>query len=176
MAGAPNSYAEWLPLLDRFRAGDDSSLETMQQGAIEWTNVVAERWTRQVADALTERLQSLSKQLQVGLDRARGDYFAISNALLLTRRALGPLRTFVSLPALPIDVRNHLTSELNRWATETQKSLERHAETVRHDQGRLLKTIRDHTLTAAAEAAKTSAGSQATDAGAPPVRGRRVIL
>ena len=147
----------------------------MEHGSIEWTNVVAERWTRQVADGLSARLQALSKQLQTNLDRARGDHFAISNALLLARRSLLPLRAFVSLPALPADVQNHLVAELNRWSTETQKSLERHAEGVRHDQGRLLKTIRDHPLIASVDEQRPfSRGAQPDDA--PPPRGRRVIL
>jgi hypothetical protein len=171
----PQSYAEWLPLLDRFCAGDDSALEPMQCGSIEWTNVVAERWTRHVADSLSTRLQALSKQLQTGLDRARGDYFAISNALLLARRGLAPLRAFINLPALPADVQNHLTSELNRWATETQKSLEHHAEGVRNDQGRLLKTIRDHPLTAVIDT-PPAPSTRTSDCPNPPGRGRRIIL
>lgn len=172
---APHVYAEWLPLLDRFRAGDYSALEVMQDGTIEWTNVVAERWTRHVADALTERLQALSKQLQAGLDRARGDYFAISNALLLARRGLMPLRTFVNLRAFPQDVQKYMLSELDRWANETQKSLERHAEGIRHDQGRLLKTIRDHPLNAAPNVEPTTSSAQQPGEPVPP-RGRRVLL
>jgi hypothetical protein len=172
----PRTYAEWLPLLDQFGAGDDSVLEIMRGGTLEWTNVVAERWTRQVADSLTTRLQSLSKQLQTSLDRARGDHFAISNALLLARRGLSPLRALVSLQALPPDLRNHLTSEVDRWATETQKSLERHAEGVRHDQGRLLKTIRDHPLNTVAETHTSQPAAPSSTGGNPPVRGRRVIL
>ena len=172
----PHTYAEWLPLLDRFRAGEDLVIDSLREGTIEWTSVVAERWTRQVADSLTIRLQGLSKQLQTRLDRARGDYFAISNALLLARRGLTPLRALVSLPALPPDVKNHLASELDRWATETQKSLERHAEGVRHDQGRLLKTIRDHPLNTPVDAPPTPPVVQSSESGSAPVRGRRVIL
>lgn len=172
----PQAYAEWLPLLDRFRSGDDAALALMQCGSIEWTNVVAERWTRHVADALNARLHALSKHLQTGLDRARGDHFAISNALLLARRGLAPLRDFVSLPAIPVDVRTHLLSELNRWTAETQRSLERHAEGVRHDQGRLLKTIRDHPLTAVSEAPPIAPISQSPESEPPPSRGRRILL
>jgi hypothetical protein len=172
----PHTYAEWLPLLDKFRAGEDLVIDSLREGTIEWTSVVAERWTRQVADSLTIRLQALSKQLQTRLDRARGDYFAISNALLLARRGLTPLRALVSLPALPPDVKTHLASELDRWATETQKSLERHAEGVRHDQGRLLKTIRDHPLNTPVDAPPTPPVVQSSEGVSAPVRGRRVIL
>jgi hypothetical protein len=170
----PQTYAEWLPLLDRFRAGDDTVLDAMKAGTIEWTNVVAERWTRQVSDALIARLQAISKQLQTGLDRARGDYLAISNSLLMARRTLLPLSEFVKMPAIPTDIRRHLESELNRWASETQKSLESTAESVRNDQGRLLKTMRDHALTAVTAALAPPPASQIS-AGENP-RCRRVIL
>jgi len=173
---APHTYSEWLQLLDQFRAGDDSALQLMQCGSIEWTGVVAERWTRHMAETLSTRLQALSKQLQTSLDRARGDYFAISTALLLARRGLAPLRALVNLPAIPTDVRSHLSSEVTRWTTETQRSLERHAETIRHDQGRLLKTIRDHPLTRVSEAPPTAPIGQGSDSALPPSRGRRILL
>jgi len=173
----PSTYAEWLLVLDRFSEGDDSVVTVMSQGTLEWTNVVAERWTRQVTACLACRLQTLSAQLQTMLDRSRGDYFAISNALLMTRRALTPLRTFVCLPVFPDDVRKYLASELDQWVAKTQNSLETHAATIRHDQGRLLKTVRDHALTVVITA--TSAVSPAAtsdDAPSQPTRGRRVIL
>lgn len=174
---APKTYAEWLPLFDRFKAGDDSVLACMHQGSIEWTNVVAERWTKHVADSLTTRLQTLSKQFQTALDRTRGDYYALSNAMLQARRSVGLLSVFVNLPAMPEDVRYHLVSELNRWAAETQRSLERHAEGIRHDQGRLLKTIRDHALTVMPAVPSPQDARRDEDENVPPVfRGRRVIL
>lgn len=172
----PRSYAEWLPLLDRFGEGDDTVLPPMSHGTLEWTNVVAERWTRHVVAALNCRLRALSSQLQVGLDRARGDYFAVSRTLLMARRGLSPLRAFASLPALPDAVRTHLAGEIDRWVSGTQQSLERHASTVRHDQGRLLKTIRDHPLTAADEAPESQSTDRPDNFDNPPFRGRRVVL
>lgn len=171
----PRTYAEWLPLLDRFRSGDDSDIQTMQNGSIEWTNVVAERWTRQVADALAARLQALSTNLQTGLNRARGDYFAVSNGLLAARRGLAPLRSFVALPCFPEMVRSHLASELDRWVTQTQNSLEKSAMEVRHDQGQLLKTIRDNPLNAVVADKPGTATDQAEES-LPPTQRRRVIL
>jgi hypothetical protein len=80
------------------------------------------------------------------------------------------------MPALPPDVKTHLASELDSWATETQKSLEHHAEGIRHDQGRLLKTIRDHPLNTVVEPLPNPPVVQSSGSGNPPVRGRRVIL
>lgn len=175
---APRTYADWLPLLDGFRSGDNKFLAEMQGGTIEWTNVVAERWTRQVTDCLNERLTVLSREFQHALDRAAGDHLAIGNAMLLARRTLEILRNFAALPAANQDVRAFLSSQLESWATQTQQSLERNAMLVRHDQGRLLKTIREHALTAR-PATVPSAKVQSEPApqpSAPIIRGRRVLL
>lgn len=173
MLNTPHEYASWLPLLDRFREGDDSVLDLMHQGSIPWSSVVAERWTMQVSSALEARLKRVSKQLQLHLDRARGDGFAIARALLDARRALQPLWHFVAIPCLPANVGDHLKSELTRWASETQAALEKHAGEIRADNGRLLKTIRDNSLTRAADGHLPPAAKGAEP---PPPSGRRVIL
>jgi hypothetical protein len=170
----PYTYAEWVSLLERFGSGDDSVLQLMGRGDVVWSSVVAERWTRQVSDALYARLRTLSGQLQTALDRSRGDYHGVANALVGARRGLVPLRTFVALPCLPDLVRNHLAAELDRWVAETQASLERSAREVRWDQGLLLKAIRDNPFTAASE--KLAVGDAPQEGPDPPSRQRRIIL
>lgn len=177
----PQCYADWLPLLDRFEAGDDEVLPVLRQGAIPWTNVVAERWTARLVEVLNGRLKALSALLQRSLDRPNSDYGAISNALLLARRRLAPLREFASLPAAPEPVRNHLQAELTAWARQSQESLERSAQHTRNDHGRLLKTIRDNALDRAPlEQHPDPSASQPELAGAPAgqpfARARRIIL
>lgn len=174
----PRTYAEWVLLLDRFRAGDQEDqalLAAMQQGSLDWTNVVAERWTRQLADTLTARLTALSKNLQRGLDQSRGDTFAISQAMLKAKRALAPLSALTSLPCLQEQVRGHLNSELSRWTRETQESLERGARQDRTDSTRFLKLLRDHALVLPAP---SSMQSNPDPAPQPDVAGRprRVLL
>lgn len=149
MAPAPASYADWVASLDRFRAGDDDVLDEMERGTLDWTAGVAERWTRHLSETLTERLQQLSKRLQVALERAANRPPLVSQALLDARRGLVPLRRFARLACQPDDVRAHLEGDLNRWARQTQASLERGAQGVRHDGGLLLKTVRDTPLTSA---------------------------
>ena len=156
----PRSYAEWLPLLDRFAAGDDVVLDALGRGTIDWTNVVAERWTIQVADALAKRLDRLSKTLQTGMNRAGGDSFAIARAMLDARRALEPLFTLARLPGAPDQVRQHLGGELDRFVTQTQKSLEESSAMIRHDHGRVLKVLRDNPLTKRAEPIAAAVQSQ----------------
>ncbi|HYO79238.1 MAG TPA: hypothetical protein VE010_22430, partial [Thermoanaerobaculia bacterium] len=113
---APACYADWVPLLERFRDGDDSVLELMLAGTLEWTNVVAERWTTRVAGALDARLKDVTSRLQLALDRSRGDVFAVSQALLGARRALAPLHAAAAMRCAPDDVREHFTAEVVRFA------------------------------------------------------------
>lgn len=168
----PRSYAEWLPLIERFAEGDDAVIEQMSGGSIEWTNVVAERWTARLSAAFTTRLKTLSSQLQLALDRASGDPFAISQAMLAARRGLQPLTRVAGLGCIPEDVRKHLGSELERFASQTQETLEKSAQRIRTDGGALLKAIRDNTLRAAAPAAPTPQPDQSASPGRRP----RVLL
>lgn len=170
---APHTYAEWVPLIECFGAGDDSVLERMRAGTIEWTNIVAERWTLRLSEALSARLKQVSKQLQLAFDRAAGDTFAISRAMLGARRSLRPLHAATSLPCLPENVRAHLTDELRRFVAETQNGLETGAKRIRHDDGHVLKALRDNPLTTPQPTSPETVGDGTLE---PPLRGRRVLL
>jgi hypothetical protein len=170
----PGAYAEWLPLIEQFRDGDDAVLPAMQNGNLEWTNIVAERWTTRMAEAIKVRLEKVSHQLQTAIDRAEGDAFTVSKALLAARRALSPVRAAAALPCLPDHVRNHFSDEVARFATQTQESLESSAKRIRADGGAMLKAIRDNPLAAAESPAADP--EPASDCSLPSARGRRVLL
>ena len=92
-------------------------------------------------------------------------------------RGLAPLRSFVTIPVIPDNVRSYLDAEVNGWAAETQESLERHAEASRHrDNGQLLKALRDNPLSAAFAQPPPPIGAIAQLEANPPSRGRRIIL
>lgn len=170
---APHAYAGWLPLLDSFRDGDDSVLDLLREGSIEWTSIVAERWTAQLSLALERRLLMLSKQLQLWLDRSQGESFKVAGAVLNARRSLDRLREFASIPCLPENVKDHLKSEIDRWAMDTQKVLEENAAKIRTDHGQLLKAFRDNPLTASCSRTEPQRTSSEIE---PAHRGRRVLL
>lgn len=170
----PRTYAEWVPLIDRFGRGDDEALEAMRDGSIDWTAGVAQRWTARFHAALSLRLRDASARLQVALDRAAGNSFAVSAAMLGTRRSLRAIALATELPCLPDDVREHLAAELRRFIDGTQSSLEESAERLRHDGGALLKALRDNPLGALDTAAP--AGGGAMPSNPLPAPGRRVLL
>ena len=169
----PNNYAEWIDLIERFRDGDDDALTAMARGSIEWTNVVAERWTKHLINALTVRIKAIQINLQRSLDRAAGDTFAISSALIDARRRLGPLRGLTTIECLDVRVRALLTDELNRWARETQESLEKGAKRPGSSDGRLLKAFRDNALTGSVEGSLPRPNAEC---GVSTSRHRRIIL
>jgi hypothetical protein len=174
MTSAPATYAEWVPLLERFRDGDDSVLELLLAGSIEWTNVVAERWTARLADAFDVRLKAVSSRLQLALDRSRGDAFAVSQALLGARRALGPLLAAATISCVPQNVREHFAGEVARFAAQTQQSLEASARRNRADA--LLKAVRDNALTVPVPLSPSAAAESGPADTAQAVRGRRILL
>lgn len=169
---APATYAEWVPLLDRFRDGDDSVLELLLAGSLEWTNVVAERWTARVAAAFDARLRKVTSRLQLALDRSRGDAFSVSQALLGARRALAPLHAATAMSCAPESVREHFAAEVARFAARTQESLEDSAKRNRADV--LLKALRDNPLTIVVPVPSETDSATVTTAQAG--RGRRILL
>src|SRR6202022_3522509 len=59
----PQAYEEWIPLFQRFGAGDDSTLAEMRRGTLELTRSGRQRWQSALVDALELRLACLSMQL-----------------------------------------------------------------------------------------------------------------
>lgn len=171
-AAAPASYSDWVTVLERFRDGDDEVLDLMLRGTLEWTNVVAERWTSRVEEAFDARLRQAASRLQLALDRSRGDAFLVSQALLGARRTLSPLYAAAAMPCAPAQVRDHLTAKVAAFAARTQESLESGARRDRADV--LLKALRDNALTAAGPL-RTSHAADAPAVTTPPARGRRIL-
>jgi hypothetical protein len=173
LLSAPSTYAEWVPLLERFRDGDDSVIELLLTGTLEWTNVVAERWTARVTEAFDARLQKVAARLQLGLDRARGDTFLVSQALLGARRSLSPLHTAAAMSCAPENVRQHFANVVAQFAARTQESLE--ASATRNRSDLLLKALRDNPLTISVSALVPDKTDSAAVA-APPERRRRILM
>jgi hypothetical protein len=172
-ASAPATYTEWVPLLEQFRDGDDSVLEPLLAGTLDWTSVVAERWTARVAEAFDARLKAVAGRLQLALDRSRGDAFSVSQALLGARRALAPLHAAAAMSCAPEGVREHFAAEVARFAARTQESLEASASRNRADV--VLKALRDNPLTVVVPVLRSPETDPASVATAQAGRGRRIL-
>jgi len=149
-------------------------IELLIAGTLDWTNVVAERWTTRVAEAFDARLKAVASRLQLSLDRARGDAFSVSQALLGARRALAPLYAAAAMSCAPENVREHWNGEVARFAARTQESLEASAKRNRADL--LLKALRDNPLTVVVPCLPSRETDSASVAPVQAARGRRILL
>lgn len=133
-------------MLECFETGDDSVLELLLSGEFEPSPGVTDRWIRCVEKTLSCRMTVVGERLQKRIDREVKDEHSLARAMLQTRIDLIPLARFVKLPCCSEELRRVMVSELERWITETQSALENSLKHIRHDQGRLLKALRDTPL------------------------------
>ena len=72
MIPAPHTYAEWVNVLEIFKARTDDFevLEAMQNGTIEWQAGVADRFVKRLIDAVNDRLNHATDKLNKDMQRA----------------------------------------------------------------------------------------------------------
>lgn len=137
---APRNYSDWIECFDRFKDGisDEEIILKMENGSIEWTRGVAERFTESLYETIKYRLNQSADILQKELDRSNGDESAIVKALLSARKRLALLNRLVNIEAFPEQVKEAMSTLLSDYAKDTQKSLEESAQTDRTGRLRML--------------------------------------
>ena len=88
MIPAPHTYAEWVNVLELFKARTDDFevLEAMQNGTIEWQAGVADRFVKRLIDAVNDRLNHATDKLNKDMQRAGWSEGALVQALLTARK------------------------------------------------------------------------------------------
>jgi hypothetical protein len=153
---APASYADWSACIDVLEAAsnDEAIIQVMAQGSLSWTSGVAELFSERISGAFNTRLQQCADRMNRDLGQGANETTLI-HAMLATRRSLSLLHRAGEIPAFPQTLKDHLCSEVKRYAEQTQKSLE---ESARHDRsGRLTSVIRHNNLLAYANPSNTTA-------------------
>lgn len=144
----PRTYAEWVPLLDmlKSREDDESVLQAMRQGSIEWQSGVAERFAKKLIDAVNFRMNAASDKFQRDMGRTQGQERAIVQALLSLRKEMRFLAQAIDLPVLPEKDRQHYLQLVVNQAGQMQSSLE---ESARKDRtGKLASLVRNNRVNA----------------------------
>lgn len=179
----PESYAEWsdaLTTLEMDDARDGEILPALEAGKISWGPGVAERFPPLLAAVFNARLKRIAQNLQRDLADAGGQETPLAAAALNARRRLATLARLAGLPALLPAVRDHFRTELEKFASRTQASLEQSAG-ASDPAGRLRAIFRRNPLTAfsvpsAVPAAPPAKEPAAGPAFSPAFSGRRIIL
>lgn len=144
----PRTYAEWVPLLDMLKAkeDDESVLQAMRQGSIEWQSGVAERFAKKLIDAVNFRMNAASDKFQRDMGRTQGQERAIVQALLSLRKEMRFLAQAIDLPVLPEKDRQHYLQLVVGQANQMQSSLE---DSARKDRtGKLASLVRNNRVNA----------------------------
>lgn len=148
MMQAPHTYAEWVKVLDLFRARQDDRevLAAMQQGSLEWQSGVADRFSKRLVDAVNARMNTASDKFQRDMSTARGAEGAIVQALLSLRKEMTLLAQAVDIPSLPEEYRRQYVQLVLDQANHMQDSLEDSAKKDRS--GKLSSIVRNHRVNA----------------------------
>ena len=148
MINVPNSYAQWVTVLESLRNRDDDekTLALMKQGTIEWQAGVAERFAQRLADTINSRINDATDKFSVNVSRAGGGEQDLIRALLELRKELAFLADVADIPALPEDYRIQYINLIRSQADSMQESLEDSATSDRS--GRMLSLVRNHRVNA----------------------------
>lgn len=144
----PRTYAEWVPVLDLFksRVDDETTIQAMLQGTIEWQSGVAERFAKRLIDVVNYRMNSAIDKFQKEMNRSNGQERTIVQALLALRKEMSYLSKAINLPALPEKERQHYQQLVIDQANRIQSSLEDSAKNDRS--GKLASIIRNNKVNA----------------------------
>ena len=144
----PTTYAEWISLFDKLknREDDQSVLEAMLSGSIQWQTGVAERFSKKLIDAINYRMNTSIDRFQKEIGRSCGQERELVNSLLVLRKEFCYLSTVINLPALPEKDRTIYLQLVIDQANKIQKSLE---DTSKADRtGRLSSIIKNNRVNA----------------------------
>ncbi len=143
----PATYAEWLDFLQAIKSEeiDEEMIAAMEQGRIEWTTGVAERFVQKVYDVMEIKLKSASNQFQLGLNRSGSEETQMVGAILTLRKRLSLCLRLAKLRAFPDEVQDALEKVVRDFAESAQDSLIESAKTDRT--GRLRLLIKNNPIT-----------------------------
>ena len=138
----PNTYAQWMALLDCFMQGamDDALIGAARGGSLSWTQGYGDRFARALAGALNKRIDTardcFTKQISRG-----ASVNLVSSLISLRKEYTYTLRFALAVP-VPTAYRDDFKRLVMDEAEKTQKALE---ESAKHDRtGRQSSVIRNH--------------------------------
>lgn len=179
---APTSYSEWSACIEALEAGlnDELVIQAMAQGDLSWTSGVANLFSERISGAFNTRLKRCADRMTRDLSHG-SDETTLVRALLDTRRSLSLLHRVGEISAFPQMLRDHLCTEVKRYAERAQRSLE---DSAKHDlSGRLSSLIRHNNLLAYEKPSSTATPFQnatpplsTSGTDVPSISRRRTIL
>lgn len=175
---APNTYAAWAILLDKFGEGDDSALEELGAGSFVVDAGTASRFYQRVEQVYKKRKQSWLHQFQRSFQLQHvktEDDFAI--VLRNGKQNLLPLSRFVALASFPHDLRQTLQKDLEDFVAEIKASLKDNVSKTSNGKEKMHVLLNSFGLTTITTVTNTSTNNdnQNSNNNLPPT-GRKIIF
>lgn len=144
MVNTPNTYSEWVLVLDKLKnkEDDEAVLMAMKQGTIQWQSGVAERFALSLTSAVDHRLNKATDKFQKEMGYSKGSERMIVGALNTLKKELTFLADAIDLPVIPEKDRARYVKLVKDQADNIQKSLEDSAKSDRT--GKLSSIVRNN--------------------------------
>ncbi len=143
----PRTYFEWVQCFEAIDHNEEieTVMPLLQEGELEWTSGVAERFTTRLCDLIDRKLKHTADQVQISFERASGNELAIAHALLDAKKAYRQAYSLASLSVLPEPTKASVQDLVLQSARTMQASLE---ESARRDRtGHMARLVHDIPLT-----------------------------
>lgn len=140
----PQTYLEWVHCIDSIHRNDnvDTIVQLMEQGHLEWTSGVAERFTSRLCELIDKKIKDASDQFHIDMRRSTGAEIDTAHALLSIRRTYALVYRLASIPVISTNVGSSVQEMVSHSFQATQKSLEESAKRDRTGQmARLIRNI-----------------------------------
>jgi hypothetical protein len=135
----PTTYAGWVAVLERFAAGDDTTLDEINADSFMLDAGTAHRFYVRVEAAYKKRkqqwLEKFNRSFQTQSIRS------INELQIIVRNGkqnLSPLSKFVSAKGLPEDLRQTLRNDLVAFINEIRQSLKEHVSRSSNEREKML--------------------------------------
>ncbi len=136
---SPNTYSEWVNLLESFAEGDDTSINILESGSFIIDAGTAARFYTRVEEAYKKRkkrwLDNFQKSFELsGIKRIEELEISIRTG----KQNLLPLCRFVNLTGLPDDLKQMLGKDLSDFVAEIKNTLKNNVSRLNNDRDRMM--------------------------------------
>jgi len=173
----PNTYSEWVTLLDSFSEGDDTSISSLECGSFVVDAGTATRFYNRVEETYKKRKKRWLDNFQKSFEFSnikRIDDFEI--ALRNGKQNLLPIYRFVNLPGLPDDIKKVLGKDLVDFVTEIKNTLKNNVSKVNNERDKMMIMLSSFELHVILPKSTDSSIKTLNNQGTEPGNGRKILF
>lgn len=125
MLKGPQTYKEWIDLLDIFKDGkmDKEVYEAMEKGTLVYQDGVTERFVTELFKVLSYRLEKINEMINNGFKNIKNSDEEVVSVLMGARNSINGLMSLTRVSAFSEEIRGALKENLTKYADSMYSSL-----------------------------------------------------